>query len=375
MIERSDAVDAAVAAAFVAWAVAEIATRTVTGPIAITLTAAVSPAALAWRRHTPAVTALVCAAGLVLKTACGLRLDGLALLAAILVAAYSVGRHLPARRAALVTGIMLVAAWLSLFGLDPVDRTVANYPFVALWTCGPAAAGAALRAQLERTAAVADRAARAEMMREQYALAAVVDERARLARELHDTVAHAVSLMVLNAGAVRSRLPEGSAAERAALAAAEDQGRRAITELRQMLGVLRTGGETTEPLPTLARVDELVDESRALGLRIDVEVVGEPVELPAALEVSAYRIIQEALTNVRKHAAASSVAVRLDYAADALSVTVSDDGVGPEIHSRPNGHGLVGIRERVDLHGGTLRTEAGPGGGFVLCARLPMEPA
>ena len=271
--------------------------------------------------------------------------------------------------------IVLVAAWLSLFGLDPSDRTIANYPFVALWTCGPALAGAALRAQLERTAAVADRAARAEMMREQYALAAVIDERARLARELHDTLAHAVSLMVLNAGAVRSRLPEDATAERDALAAAEGQGRRAITELRQMLGVLRTGTETTEPLPTLAQVGELVDESRAMGLLIDIDAVGERTDLPAAVEVSAYRIIQEALTNVRKHARATRVAVRLDYAPDALSFTVADDGVGAAGADFAVGHGLVGIRERVDLHGGTLCTETPLGGGFLLRARLPVEGA
>jgi len=368
--------DAGIAGAFVAWALAEVVTGTVTGPAAITVGAAVvSPGALAWRRRAPAVTALLCAGGLVLKTVCGLRLDGIALLAALLVATYSVGRQLPPRRAALVTGIVLVMAWLSLFGLDPADRTVANYPFVALWTCGPALAGAALRLQLERAAAAADRAARAEMMREQYALAAVVDERGRLARELHDTVAHAVSLMVLNAGAVRSRLPEDATSERAALSAAEEQGRRAITELRQLLGVLRaaTGSETTEPLPTLAALGDLADQTRALGLSVDVAVEGETLELPPAIEASTYRIIQEALTNVRKHARAAHVSVRLGYGRSCLSVTVSDDGVGADDAEGSAGHGLLGIRERVDMLGGRLTTRSPSTGGFVLSAELPVD--
>jgi signal transduction histidine kinase len=374
MVARPQRSDAVIAAVLAAWAVAEVATGSVHGPLTITLGAAlVSPAALAWRRSATVAAALVCAGGLAFKTACGLRLDGLALLVAMLVAAYSVGRHLPLRRAAWTTAAVLALAWFSLLGLAPEDQTIANYPFVALWVGGPAVAGAALRAQLGRTAAAATRAARAEMLREQYAAVAVAEERGRLARELHDTIAHAVSVMVLNVGAVRSRLPAALGTESDALARAEDEGRRAIAELRQLLGILRAGheGEATEPLPTLARLEELVEQSRALGLHVDLRVHGRPVDLSPGVEVSAYRIVQEALTNVRKHAGAQHVVISIGYDEDALSVAVVDDGAGAS--SEPvAGHGLIGIRERVDLHGGRLEVESPARGGFALRARLPV---
>jgi signal transduction histidine kinase len=377
MVTRPQRGDAVIAAVFVVWALVEVISGAVHGPLAISLTAGVvSPAALAWRRSATVTAALVCAGGLAFKTACGLSLDGLALLAAMLVAAYSVGRHLPPRRAAWTIAAVLVLAWFSLLGLAPKDQTIANYPFVALWVGGPAAAGMALRVQLARTAAAADRAARAEMMREQYAAVAVIEERGRLARELHDTIAHAVSVMVLNVGAVRSRLPGGLDTERDALARAEEEGRRAIAELRQLLSILRSDQEAdaTEPLPTLARLDELVEQTRAVGLRVDLCVSGDPPPLSPGVEVSAYRIIQEALTNVRKHAGAQHVRVDIDYDPDALSLAVTDDGAGAAGSAvEAAGHGLIGIRERVDLHGGRLELGSAEGGGFVVRASLPVE--
>jgi len=370
--------DVAIAAVFVVWGVAEVVSGAVHGPLAISLPAAiVSPAALAWRRSATVAAALVCAGGLAFKTAWGLELDGLALLAAMLVAAYSVGRHLPLRVAAWTTAAVLVLAWFSLLGLPQEDQAIANYPFVALWVGGPAAAGVALRVQLARTATAADRAARAEMMREQYAAVAVVEERSRLARELHDTIAHAVSVMVLNVGAVRSRLPGGLATEREALARAEDEGRRAISELRQLLGILRSDREPelTEPLPTLARLDDLVEQTRAVGLQVDLRIRGNPTSLSPGVEVSAYRIIQEALTNVRKHAQARHVRVDVDYDPDTVSLAVVDDGAGVAGDSVDvAGHGLIGIRERVDLHGGRLEVGPPEGGGFAVRASLPAEP-
>ncbi|MDF1605430.1 sensor histidine kinase [Nocardioides sp. YIM 152315] len=368
--------DVGIAALLVACAVAEVVTGTVRGALPVTLGVAVaSPAALAWRRSAPVAAALACAGGVALKTAFGLRLDGLALLAALLVAAYSVGRHTAPHRAAVAVAGILSLAWLSLFGLPPADQTLANYPFIALWVGGPAIAGAALRAQLERTATQAARAARAEMAREQYAAAAVIDERGRLARELHDTIAHAVSVMVLNVGAVRSRLPGFLVSESDALARAEDQGRRAIAELRQLLGILRTEGEreTLEPLPTLAALDELVGQSRAVGLDVQLHVRGSPPSLSPGVEVSAYRIVQEALTNVRKHARARHVLVEIGYEEQMVSLLVADDGVGAgDGIGYGAGHGLIGIQERVDLHGGHLDVASPQSGGFRLRAELPV---
>jgi signal transduction histidine kinase len=320
---------------------------------------------------------LVCAGGLAFKTAWGLQLDGLAMLSALLVASYSVGRHEPVRRAAATTGLVLVLAWLSLFGLPPADQTPANYPFVGLWVCGPAVAGAALAHQVRRASDAAVRAARAEMAREQHARSAVVEERVRIARELHDTVAHAVSVMVLHAGAVRSRLPGGLASEREALARSEDAGRRAIAELRRMLGVLRSesgfgksGASTVEPPPTLAELDGLLEESRRTGLEVHLTIDGSRVALEPAVEVSAYRIIQEALTNVRKHAHARSACVQLGFVGDGLRLRVADDGVGAS-DVAGDGLGLAGIRERVEVYGGDLRVSSPESGGFVLEVSLP----
>jgi signal transduction histidine kinase len=370
VISRLPLLDVLLCAGFLVWAVLEVATGTVQGSPVVNLTAAVASAgSLAWRRVATTPAALVCAGGLVLTTASGLRLDGLALLSAILVASYSVGRHEQPRRAAAVTGLVLVLAWLSLFGLPPADQTPANYPFVALWVCGPALAGAALRHQVQQAAAAADRAARAEMAREQHAVSAVRAERARIARELHDTVAHAVSVMVLHTGAVRSRLPVALTTERDSLARTEEAGRRAIGELRRMLGVLRradgtgdTAPVTADPPPTLAELDGLLEESRRTGLRAELTVEGIRPPLEPAVEVSAYRIVQEALTNVRKHAGARSVRVALRFDAVGLRLRVADDGRGSSTPVR-SGHGLAGIRERAEVYGGDVCVSSPESGG------------
>lgn len=373
-MERPRTLDLVIAVAFLVWAVIEVIVGVDHGPVAVNLVAAiVSPAALAWRRIAPSVAALVCAGGLVFKTLAGLPLDGLALLAAVLVAAYSAGRRVALRRAVVVAAVMIAFAWLSLLGLPRQDQTVANYPFVALWIGAPAAAGAALRHEIAKASRAADRAARAEVVREQYAQAAVLDERLRLARELHDTVAHAVSVMVLNAGAVRSRLPGELGSERAALERTESQGRQAISQLRRMLGVLRATSPAAEldALPTLEQVPELVDDTRQLGIAVDLVVDGPVTRLEPGLQLCAYRVVQEALTNVRKHSGASAVTVRVAYDEAGLRIRVADDGAGPGHAGAGEGHGLIGLRERVELYGGTFAAAAAAEG-FVVTADLPV---
>jgi len=369
------------ALAVAVWVVAEIAAGAVSGPVVVNVLCGLGAAVpLAWRRSAPVSCGLVCAGALAAKTALGVRLDGLAMLVAILVAAYSVGRHVRPRLACVAVGAMVVLTWLSLFGLDPVDQTLSNYPFIALWIGGPAAAGAALRVQVRRAERLADEAARAELRREEHAREAVRSERLRIARELHDTVAHAVSVMVLQQGAVRSRLPDGFDSEASALLRAEDAGRQAIVELRRLLGVLRTDGglPPVEPQPTLTQLDRLVDEVRRDGLLVDVQIVGSPRRLEPAVEVSAYRIVQEALTNVRRHAQARHVDVRLVYEPESLRLHVSDDGTGRAVDASPThdgrqpGYGLVGMRERVEVYGGRLAVSSPPTGGFTVDAELPL---
>ena len=239
--------------------------------------------------------------------------------------------------------------------------------------------GYALRERTERTEAAEERARRAEAERETAARLAVAEERARIARELHDVVAHAVSVMVLQVGAVRHRLPASAGTDRGALATAEEAGRTALTEMRRLLGAMRAEGETAElaPAPSLDSLDRLVDEVRATGLEVHVTVRGHPRELPRGLDLSAYRIVQEGLTNSLKHSGAASAEVTIDYQPTEVRLEVRDDGAGDGPDGSAGlagaGHGLVGVRERVKLFGGDMAAGPAPGGGYLLRARLPVD--
>ena len=234
--------------------------------------------------------------------------------------------------------------------------------------------GYALRERTEQTQAAEERAARAERDREAAARVAVAEERARIARELHDVVAHAVSVMVLQVGAVRHRMPDSQAENREALQNVEQAGRTALAEMRRLLGAMRRDDDQPEylPHPGLADLDSLLDDVRAAGLAVRLQVHGEPVALPPGLDLSAYRIVQEALTNTLKHAHAHQAEVDVHYEPHDLRVEVRDDGRGPTTGDGL-GHGLVGIGERVKIFGGDLSAGAAPTGGFVLRARLPLD--
>jgi signal transduction histidine kinase len=255
--------------------------------------------------------------------------------------------------------------------------------FVVAWVAGYAlrerseqAEAAEMRASLaEREREAAEmRAILAEREREATARVAVAEERARIARELHDIVAHAMSMMVLQVGAVRHKLPQAPAEDREALGRVEQAGRTALGEMRHLLGAMRTERDGVElgPQPGLDALDSLVDDVTRAGLPVRLEVLGEAVPLPRAIELSAYRIVQEGLTNALKHAEASHADVTVRYRPDELELEVADDGKGPEL-TNGHGHGLVGIRERVHIYGGEMNTGAVPTGGFALSARLPID--
>jgi signal transduction histidine kinase len=235
-------------------------------------------------------------------------------------------------------------------------------------------AGFAMHERTDRAAAAEARAAQAERDREAAARIAVAEERARIARELHDIVAHAVSVMVLQVGAVRHRLPDALEEEGRALRDVEQVGRTALAEMRRLLGGLRRDGEDAErePQPGLDRLDRLLEEVRSAGLPVRLQVEGEPVPLPRPVDLSAYRIAQEGLTNALKHAHASHADVTVDYEPDAIRIEVRDDGVGASANDGL-GSGLVGMRERVKVYGGDMSAGPGPEGGFVLRARLPLS--
>jgi signal transduction histidine kinase len=218
-----------------------------------------------------------------------------------------------------------------------------------------------------------ERAARAEREREQRARDAVAEERARIARELHDVVGHSVSVMTVQASGVRRLLRPEQDREREALLTVERTGREALAEMRRMVGVLRRPEEAPAlaPQPSLEHLDRLVEQAREAGLPVDLHVEGEAVELPAGVDLTAYRLVQEGLTNALKHSHATRAEVVVNYADAGIELLVSDngDGVG---NGGGGGHGLVGMRERVAVYGGELEAGPQPGGGYRLRAKLPV---
>jgi signal transduction histidine kinase len=240
--------------------------------------------------------------------------------------------------------------------------------FVIAWV-----AGFAVREESEHAEAAEIRAAVAERERDAAARVAVAEERARIARELHDIVAHAVSVMVLQVGAVRTKLPEALAEDSDALKGVEQAGRTALAEMRRLLAAMRREGDGAEltPQPGLDALDSLVDEVERAGLPVRLHVDGDRFPLPRAVELSAYRIVQEGLTNALKHAQATTADVTIRYLPDELQLEVRDDGNGAST-TDGLGHGLIGIRERVKIYGGEMSAGQANGSGFVLSTRLPV---
>jgi signal transduction histidine kinase len=214
----------------------------------------------------------------------------------------------------------------------------------------------------------------AERERELVAREAVVEERARIARELHDAIAHNVSMMVVQAGAERRVLPKGDSSTRDVLETVEEIGRNALTEMRRLVGMLRTDeDDPLAPQPGLGDLSTLVGQVREAGLPVELRVEGERRELPVGLELSAYRIVQEALTNALKHAGDARATVRVRYTEDSLELEVVDDGAGATTRVASGGHGLVGMRERVALYGGRFEAGRRASGGFTVRVLLPIR--
>ena len=213
----------------------------------------------------------------------------------------------------------------------------------------------------------------AERERDVAAREAVVEERARIARELHDVIAHHVSMMVVQAGAERRVLGDANASTREVLETVEHTGRSALTEMRRLLGMLRDDvNEPLAPQPGLGDVPTLVEQLREAGLPIELRIHGDARELPLGIELSAYRIVQEALTNALKHAGGAQATVRIRYGTESLELEIADDGAGRAALATGGGHGLVGMRERVALYGGRFDASHNPAGGFAVRVVLPI---
>jgi signal transduction histidine kinase len=271
-------------------------------------------------------------------------------------------------------GLAVVLSGAAIIVYNNPNHSAGDFVFIPALFGVAWLAGFALRERAAQAEAAEERAVHAEREREAAARVAVAEERARITRELHDIVAHSVSVMVLQVGAVRHKLPEALAEDKDALRGVEQAGRAALAEMRRLLGAMHDDGQDVElaPQPGLDSLDALVEKVGRAGLPVRLHVEGDAVPLPRAIDLSAYRIVQEGLTNSLKHAHASHADVTVRYGAEGLELEVLDNGVGASA-SDGLGRGLVGIRERVKIYGGEMAAGAAPGGGFALTARLPFD--
>ncbi len=348
--------------------------------LGIALVVAISTA-VAWRRRFPlTVLGVITPLSMLL-----LILDYAAphMLASVIVL-YSVGAHVDRPRsvqaAAAAIGLFTVVA---LIGWSIAEEDVSlpdiTWSVTILTTCF--VVGDSLRSRRAHLATLEARASDLEREQEQLAQRGVSDERQRIARELHDVVAHTMSVMVVQAGAARRLIDIDPVGARGALESVEVTGRSGLGEMRRLLGVLRTDGDGTEdradyaPQPSLSRLSDLVASCADAGLPVKLSTTGSPPPLPAGLDLSAYRVVQEALTNTMKHAGRATATVSLDWHPDHLDIEVIDDGRGAAAAATDPGHGLLGMRERVELYGGSLRAGPHTGGGFEVRATFPIIEA
>ena len=332
-------------------------------------------APLALRRRAPLAGWIIIWAGISLQALITENSpEGLELIFVMAVGSYSVGAHNPLRRA--LAGLAVTAAGYIIYGQanhDTMSGNTGSEWSVAFFTTAILAAwlaGVFIRSRREAVAQAA-RTAAAERRAER----AVADERARMARELHDIVSHNLSVVVLQAAGAQAA---GGSDTDPALEKIERSGRQALVEMRRLLGVLRQPDEPAaspalSPQPGVTELAALAEGVRAAGLPVVLAIDGDPGQLPAAVDISAYRIVQEALTNVLKHAGQATAEVSVKCGADEVLIEVTDDGAGPQPAGRPGGgHGLAGMRERVALFGGELTAGPRPDGGFAVRARLPL---
>jgi len=321
---------------------------------------------LAWRRTAPlTVVAVVMGAEAAQAVLDSSPQPPQTTLLPLVVALWSVAAY-AGRRPALVGCAVSLAALLVAV---PDDVIVLGPLFVGVWL-----AGRLFQSREQLAAALQSRTAALEREQVETARLAIAEERARIARELHDVVAHSVSVMVVQAGAERLSLSEGQDSTREVLSSIEKTGRQALTEMRRLLGMLRKEDDDIglAPQPGVEHLEALAAHVREAGLPVELQIEGEPVPLPPGVDISAYRIVQEALTNALRHAGPARARVLVRYGRGEVELEVTDDGRGAEIIDE-GGHGLVGMQERVALFGGELSTGGADGGGYVVHARLPFE--
>jgi signal transduction histidine kinase len=326
----------------------------------------------AWRRSQPILGAVALAGGGIVEAAAGQTLhSAVAPVVAMLLVSWSIGAHEPRARAVLGLVVLVCCVWVAM-GIDVLRGTDhymgTDFPWIGMLLAAPGVAGIVFGARTRTLHEAEARAERLELERRE----AVADERARMARELHDVIAHSVSVMTVQAGAAEEMLKVDPARAVEPVRAVQETGRQALVEMKRLVGMLREHDDELglAPQPGLDDLERLVAQMRDAGLRVELRVEGTPRPVPMGVDLSAYRVVQEALTNALKHGGGAAASVTLRYGADELAVEVTDDGVVPAVQGV--GHGLVGMRERVSVFGGTF--EAGPSGGrgFAVRALLPL---
>jgi signal transduction histidine kinase len=369
--------DVAIAIVLAAYAVVEA--IVVAAPAAWFVAALVATAALPWRRRFPAAVIAIVVGAIVLPGAFGVdHVDTVLPLPLIIVAAFTAGREAPSGRRALL-GALAIGAVIGA-GLGLTDATAENSQgedLVALLVLvgGAAGVGHVMRVRNAENRRLASLTAQLAAERDLRARAAVSEERARVARELHDIVAHSVSLIAVQAGAAEQLMGRDEARARESLRAVQETARGALGEMRRLLAILRTDGDAPglAPQPGLSSLPELVEQARSGGLPVVFTEQGARSEVPAGMDLSAFRIVQEALTNVRKHAGRAATEVVVRYEPDSVVVEVANDDAGAALNGKgdASGHGIPGMRERARLYGGTLEIGRRDGR-YVVQARLPL---
>jgi signal transduction histidine kinase len=300
-------------------------------------------------------------------------IEGLNLpLVAILFTAYAMGAYATGPWA-FAAPFVLVAGMELIIGTF-TDNVFTDYVFPPMFALIAWLAGRGLRTRARLTEELHEAAVRAQEAHEHGIARAEADERRRIAREMHDVVAHSVSVMVVQAGGARRILDRDPQRAVEAAAHIEDVGRAALTEMRRLLGMMHQADDDSgrAPQPTLRELDGLIARSRAAGLQVTLAVVGEPRELPPGKDLAAYRVVQEALTNAIKHAGSASTSVTVRWKPSALELEIVDRGGTAMNGTNGSGHGLVGMEERMRLYDGSLRAGPTAGGGFEVVARLPL---
>jgi signal transduction histidine kinase len=341
---------------------------------------AVATLGLAWRRRWPFVTLCVVAGAIALPELFGpLTFTLWGHFVPLLVAAYTAARWCSDRFAA-VSAVIVGATIAVVLLRVPASGSAGNIPFAVVPAAGLMIAGRVLQRRHERAAELADRAHRLEIGREAEVAAAVAAERSRIARELHDVVAHCVSVMVVQAGVSEAMLDASPERAREPLRAVQETGQQAIAELTRMLGLLRRDrgdiAERLTPQPGAAQLPELLERLEASGLDVELSTVGDPKPLPPGVDLTNFRITQEALTNALKHAGPGAMArVELRHLPDTVEIEVTDNGPGATTVARRGGggHGLIGMSERVEVFGGSLEAGPRPSGGFRVFVALPVQ--